>query len=495
MKKGKLFHYRTSGLLALCMVAGTIFSGVSAEAKEGDIVLKMNGTAVPLIQPPIKIKDDFFIPLRGVFESLRNGKVEWNEATQTATAHLKDSSVDIHVSVTIGSRQAMINNKQVELEQPVFLQNGVTMVPAQVLNKKLGNRIEWDEKSSTLYMIRNGLGSRLVDRSVAGKVTMQTMPESMVSKDGTVQEAAVAADRYLRDVHFNGTALIARKGEVLLERGYGEEQIGSVNSPRTKFRLMSVTKAFTAAAILQLEEKGLLNTDDTIAKYIQGVPNGERITLHHLLSHTSGLPREYPRVRNASMEQTIEAIRQSEPVSEPGIKHSYSNAGYVLLAAVIENVSGIPYGEYIKSQLFLPLGMKDSDQSRSDESGEYRAVGYWRDGAILKREPYHVSQSGAGDLVSTVRDLYTWDRALYTNQVLQQSSIQKMFTPNVHEYGYGWYTKEPNVVYHTGSGSGFSTMIYRKVDEELVIILLSNVSETDVKTMTKKLLTLLPKSW
>ena len=498
------YRQRIACMLALFLSVAAAAPGREVWAEAEAVRLKMNGTAIKLEHSPFKDGEHLFIPLRGVFESLKGTKVGWDEATRSATAEMKDKSVAIRIQVTIGSREAEINGNKVELEQPVRLVDGATMVPVRKLNEAIGNRVEWEEETQTIHLIRNGLGRRITNPeagaqtegggavSVDGKAGSK--PGTAVGSEGVVTAAAEAADRYLQEAGFNGTALVARKGELLLERGYGQERPGKSNGPDTRFRLMSLTKGMTATAILRLEEQGLLNTSDSIQTYVPGLPQGDKITIRHLLSHTSGLPREYPRTSDATLEQTLDAIRKSEPLFEPGEKFSYSNAGYVVLAAVIEKVTGKSYGDYVRSTLFAPLGMERSGQSSPAYDAEHLAAGYWLDGGKLKPETYHVSQPGAGDLYSTVRDLYVWDRALYTERLLKPESVGRLFAPNLGGYGYGWYVKEPQTAYHTGSGSGFSTMFYRKLDEELVVILLSNVTEADVKGMTQKILTLLPQS-
>ncbi|GAA3408005.1 serine hydrolase domain-containing protein [Paenibacillus hodogayensis] len=288
------------------------------------------------------------------------------------------------------------------------------------------------------------------------------------------------ADLYLEKNSFNGAVLVARKGEVLFSKGYGKATESAANTPDTVFRIMSLSKAFTAAAILQLQEKNLLQVTDTLDKYVPDFKNGSTITIHHLLSHSSGIPREFPRMLNVPIKETIDAIKSRDLEFAPGTKYSYSNSGYIILAYIIATVSGQSYKQYMEDHIFGPLNMTKSGESIvPEDKKEPMSTGYVKNGNAVTPAPYFVTQSGGGSLYSTVGDLLLWDRALYGETVLKQSSITKLFAPNLDNYGYGWSyrPKKGNVVVHNGSGSGYSTFIYRKLDSQDLVVVLSNVSD------------------
>lgn len=304
------------------------------------------------------------------------------------------------------------------------------------------------------------------------------------------------AGAYLEAAHFQGTALLAKDGKVLLAKGYGlaNREHGVPNKPETKFRLGSITKQFTAAAILQLQEKGKLSVHDKIAKYVPDTPPAwSAITIHHLLTHTSGIPNytdpaEYERRMRERPGTPLAFVRRFRELPldfQPGHKFSYSNSGYFLLGVIIEQVSGQTYEDYLRRNIFEPLEMRDTGYDHPETILPNRAAGYTAEPNPRNADFLDMGQPyAAGSLYSTVLDLYKWDRALYTTKVLTKPSIDAAFTPNPHEwgpgirYGYGWGITGiggTKAVGHGGGINGFSTVIWRDIDRDAVVILLSNV--------------------
>jgi CubicO group peptidase (beta-lactamase class C family) len=315
-----------------------------------------------------------------------------------------------------------------------------------------------------LPILNNELATHM--KTVAGKSKDLASRETITNSDSTSNVATPweqEADRFLRQNTFNGTVLIAREGEILFCQGYGKANASKACSPETVYRIASISKQFTAAAILQLEERGLLHVNDTIDKYIPDFKNGERITIHHLLSHTSGIPREFPRIPNATLAETIDQISSYNLDFEPGTEASYSNSGYIMLAYLIQTVSMESYSEYMSNHILKPLNMTSTGEylHSDDRVAENLATGYTNGKEGLVEAPFQVTQSGCGSLYSTVCDLLLWDRALYSERILKKSSIEKMYKPNLGSYGYGWrtYPRRPSVVEHGGGGSGISTFI------------------------------------
>ncbi len=309
---------------------------------------------------------------------------------------------------------------------------------------------------------------------------------------------------YLETGYFMGTVLVACAGEVLLSQGYGMANLehSVPNIPQTKFRLGSITKQFTATAILQLQEQGLLNVHDSISTYLPDYPNGNKITIHHLLNHTGGIPSytsfpdfiENKRIKK-SLDELIAWFSHRPLEFTPGDRFEYSNSGYVVLTKIIETTSGKSYADYLQHHLFEPVGMTDSGYDLHEQVLSDRASGY-----IYSGEEYQNAEfidmslpSGAGALYSTVEDLYKWDSALYTNAVLSESSKKLMFAPTVlvdpptdtadpptqtTHYGYGWLLDthyERDRLFHGGGIDGFTTSISRYLDEQITIIVLSNI--------------------
>jgi CubicO group peptidase (beta-lactamase class C family) len=290
----------------------------------------------------------------------------------------------------------------------------------------------------------------------------------------------------------SGSILIARDGKIELAKGYGpaNREHGVPCTADTVYRLASVTKTFTAMAIMILQERELLSVEDTLDRYIPDYPQGDRITLHHLLTHTSGvinysaLPDHY---RVWTMPHTIEEVIarfKNEPLRfEPGAKFEYSNSGYVLLTYVIEKVSGESYESFMKEAIFEPLGMQHTGMDSHTKIIPNRATGHYNFGDGIVQAPYlnAAYTSGAGGLYSTVGDLFKWDRALYTDRLVSEHTLKKMFTPRLQNYGYGWFIREEfgrRLIEHRGGINGFLTMIQRFVDDDVLVVTLFNYVST-----------------
>ncbi len=235
-----------------------------------------------------------------------------------------------------------------------------------------------------------------------------------LSSQPAAEEIAAKADAYFQLQNklnrFSGAVLIALKGKPVLSKGYGlaNYELQVPITVRTKFRLGSLTKAFTAAAVLQLEEKGLLQLEDPLSRFFPDYPSAEKIKIHHLLTHTSGIPsftslKEYSRFKlNATTPlKTIEFFKPQPLSFEPGTNFAYSNSGYILLTAIIEKVSGRSYADYLRENIFLPLNLLDTTYDDPNLIIRHRALGYsQRDGEIINA-PYidMTVPAGAGGLL------------------------------------------------------------------------------------------------
>ncbi|MCL6455148.1 MAG: beta-lactamase family protein [Alicyclobacillus sp.] len=290
---------------------------------------------------------------------------------------------------------------------------------------------------------------------------------------------------------FSGAVLVASGGEIVLRGGYGmaNYELDVPNTPETVFRIGSVTKQFTALAVLQLQERGLLQVSDPLATYLPDFPNAERITLHHLLSHTAGVWNytETPAFlqmcrRHYTVDELIDTFRDAPLDFEPGEKFSYSNSGYVLLGKVIEVASGQTYEDYLEEHVLGPLGLQRTGMDHGETLVKGRAAGYQRreDGTLENAAYIDMScPYAAGALCSTVDDLYTWDQALYAGKLLSAASFDQMFQPYSEDgYGYGWRIWSHNgrrLISHSGGVNGFASMILRFVDDRATVIVLSNI--------------------
>ena len=265
------------------------------------------------------------------------------------------------------------------------------------------------------------------------------------------QDFAAKADRlvatYVEQNKFSGSVLVARDGKPIFRKSYGfaDREWDIPNTPGTKFRLGSITKQFTATCIMQLVEAGKINVDDPISKYYADSPAAwSKVTIHHLLTHTSGMPSytELPGFfqKQAMSDRTPEEIiklTQDQPLQfEPGSKFRYDNTGYIILGYVIEKVSGEKYADYLQKHIFDPLGMHDTGYDMAKDIIPHRASGYlYADGKWIN-SPYLAMSLpyAAGSLYSTVDDLLIWDQALYANKPVSAASLLRR---NLLIYGLG----------------------------------------------------------
>ena len=248
---------------------------------------------------------------------------------------------------------------------------------------------------------------------------------------------------------FNGAVLVGYQGEVLFSgaSGYANKERDVLNTTKSKFRLASVTKPITAVAILQLQEKGKLKVTDPISKHLKWAPaQWKKITIHHLLTHTSGIPTyadspTYNRARHIDPDELVEQVVMYPLEFEPGTKFNYSDSNYFLLGILILTKAVKVYKTYLKENIFDPVGMKDTGVDENLQTLPNRAMGYARDceGALTDAAYTLVSNEYAtGDLYSTVEDLFLLDRALSNGKLLSSKSMQAILKPNQDKYAYGW---------------------------------------------------------
>ena len=311
---------------------------------------------------------------------------------------------------------------------------------------------------------------------------------------------------YVKKGEFSGAVLVARDGKPLLSKGYGlaNRELDVPNTPLTKFRLGSITKQFTAMAILQLEEKGKLAVTDPVCKYIPDCPLAwQKITIHHLLTHTSGIPNftsfpDYLRTMATASptNKTVDRFRGKPLEFEPGEKFRYSNSGYVLLGLILEKVAVESYGSFLRKNIFGPLGMRDSGYDNAAEIIPHRASGYSRQAERFRNSmPIDMSiPHAAGSLYSTVEDMLVWDRALYTEKLVSKKSIEKMFAPFHGDYAYAWFVRKefnhPSQA-HGGGINGFSTYYARYPEDRVCVVVLANQETSAATKIARELARLL----
>jgi CubicO group peptidase (beta-lactamase class C family) len=304
-------------------------------------------------------------------------------------------------------------------------------------------------------------------------------------------------DPYVKSNNFAGSIYVAKSGKVLYEKSFGKATIewNIPNTNDTKYHLASVSKPFTSTSILLLEQQGKLKVTDPVSKYLPDFIEGNKITIHHLLSHTSGVVNinDFPEydawsVSSMPLDSIVKKFQKKPLLFEPGTKYSYSNSNYNVLAYIIEKVSGKKYGEFLKENIFDVLKMNNTRHHDNPSTIISNiATGYSPEGRIdFKRAPYldWTIKTGNGSLYSTVEDLAKFDRVLFTDELLNKVEREKMFTPNLSEVGYGWYLKSHlnrKRTYITGRSPGFSTYFGRYPAEEVCIIVLSNLYISSTK--------------
>ena len=324
--------------------------------------------------------------------------------------------------------------------------------------------------------------------SFAQNTGFRATPKTVKNVEGYLEK--------LEKIGYSGSALIAFNGKPVISRGFGYSDIERKlkNSPKTVFDIGSITKQFTAAAILKLEMQGKLSTDDKITRYFQNVPPDKSdITIHQLLRHSAGLRGgiggDYEKITEAEFVEKV----LSSPLRFPvGTQFSYSNIGYSLLALIVEKVSGQSYERHLYENLWKPAGMETTGYTRPNFDKNLIAVGYRKDerwGKPTEKEwekdaPYwHLK--GNGGILSTTEDLLKWDRALLADKILSKEAKGKYYYPVLRKdetgrshYAYGWDVtktdRNTTRIWHNGSNSVFYADFYRFIDEGVTIILMTN---------------------
>lgn len=310
---------------------------------------------------------------------------------------------------------------------------------------------------------------------------------------------------------FSGSVLLARGDTVLLSKGYGQadEENNIPNTSQTRFRIGSNTKQFTAMAILLLQERGKLHIQDSVCRYVPDCPpDWHPITIHNLLTHTSGIPDyinspDFPPLIGtpATPEQLVARFKNQPLLFPPGDHWQYSNSGYTLLGYIIERVSGESYAQFLQDNIFGPLHLDNTGYDSNNPQPPEHANGY----LSAHNKPVYLDMSefyAAGALYSTVEDLYRWDQALLSDQLVSQQTMDAMFTPYIPcpsggcalssdiGYGYGWFiANESNhrLIYHWGHIDGFFTSNGFYPQDRVIVVVLSNLETTDVFGTSDKL--------
>jgi CubicO group peptidase (beta-lactamase class C family) len=305
---------------------------------------------------------------------------------------------------------------------------------------------------------------------------------------------------------FNGTVLVANDGEIIYKNAFGYANFEKMETLKlnSAFCIGSISKQFTGMAVMILKERDELNYEDKLSLYFPEFPGyADEITIRHLLNHTSGIPNWMNfgvfRARpgdfkdDITNEDVFEFLVQLDSLDfAPGEKYAYSNSGYLLLAMIVEKVSGEPFYKFMEQNIFNPLDMKNTlvwNETKPEIPD--KTIGYSQFG---EKDDYNILTSGAGSIYSTIKDLYKWDQGFYTEKLVSRETLKEAFTPGLlnngapsrtlgdstWDYGFGWLLRKnesENIVWHDGGFNGFHAIFYRELNSRNLIIFLVNKGE------------------
>lgn len=341
--------------------------------------------------------------------------------------------------------------------------------------------------------------------------TYVKIPGLELTPNATQQQQISAVNDYLEELkerkQFNGAILIAKNGEPLLMKGYGIADVKTKEPlhPESSFRLASVSKQFTATGILLLAERDSLQLDDLVSNHLDGFKY-EGVTIRHLLNQTSGVPDSYMGIAEKykyevgevlTIAKVVELVNKYGPKAErkPGEEFAYSNTNYVLLAGIIEQVSGESFEAFMQKNLFDPLQMTNSrvwnllsaDTTFNNKTNSFNALS-----GIRLRPTYLDGIAGDGGIFASVEDFLIWDQFWYGNELISDSLRMAAMTPptlesgNKTDYAFGWI-KQGDIVWHNGSWLGARTFIGRNTTNQTCLVLLDNGANLSFNDILKEL--------
>lgn len=383
------------------------------------------------------------------------------------------------------------------------------LVPDQVLSSMLARAVFRGDHASLKRLLGYGVSPETdtalgikpiqIAKIHGDKLMTKTLLEAGAEDLAPPADPSVVTKAVFSDAAFDQLpglcVLVARDGKVVFQGALGlaDVESGRQLDADSKFRIGSITKQFTAAAILKLVEQGNISVNDKLSKYLPDFPRGDEVTIHQLLTHTSGIPsytddpKFFETVTKPISEETlIASFAGKEFTFEPGASFRYSNSGYFLLGNIVRKVSGKPLGDYLRDTFFDPLGMNDTGMHRVGIELDNEAIGYSVQGPKVERAlDWAMSRAGgAGALYSTVGDLMKWNEAIFSGKVLKEETLRKAFTAVEAsgagmKYGYGWVIGQQrglSMISHAGGLNGFQSNLVRFPDQKVTIIALHNAS-------------------
>lgn len=315
--------------------------------------------------------------------------------------------------------------------------------------------------------------------------------------------------KYVPGILPGTVVFVSNNEEIIYDKGYGMADIEN-NIPvttDTAFMIASVTKQFTDMAIMILKERGYLEYDETIEKYFPDFPSYiNKITVRHLMTHTSGIPDYFTDefIKKAieidgemTQKDVLEEIKGFTKLEfEPGTGFAYSNSGYVMLGHIIEVVSGLTFAQFLSENIFRPLNMDRTIVGTSDKHIEGAAFGYMRNkNSTYEKTPYNRTIVGwaDGNIITVAKDLFKWHKALYTEKLVKKETLEESFRPYILKggtstnYGFGWFNNNRRGVkeiWHSGGTIGFTSRFSRFIDENIAIVMLTNLDPQNAKQVT-----------
>ena len=341
-------------------------------------------------------------------------------------------------------------------------------------------------------------------RSTLGAVCVTLLASATTA---VAQSESDEISRLMDAADISGSVIVTRTGETVFSASYGmaNVELGVPNTADTKFQIGSVTKQFTSMGILILQDRGSLDVDEAVGHYLSGLPQSWRtLTIHQLLTHTSGIMHSWAlpgfsetMAVPTTLDATLERFFDQPLLFEPGSDFTYSGVGYLLLAKVIEELSGMEYASFLAQEVFEPLGMENTGADHPHHLVQGRASGYLRstDGIVTNAPDIFLPiVTGGGNLYSTVHDLARWDRALREHLLISDEGYDALYRVERQNYAYGWQVGELNgvrVLRHYGGVPGFAALNLRVPSLELDIVILTNRTPVALVPLSSNLLDLL----
>lgn len=467
----------------------------SVKTQTNPIIVNVNGKVVSLneAKPYTDSSLKIMLPLISIVKEF-----DPNASIDIKNGYVILKSNKNNIQFNNGNEEINVNGKYIKLSVKNVVNEGQVFVPLQFFSEALDKIVDVNNDTNAV---------KILDKD---KNTEKCFNDSLFyTKDKII---ATKLDNYLtaaeKSDNFSGSVLVAKEGTILLDKGYNMSNFGQdvKNTPQTTFPIGSMTKQFTATAIMQLVEKGMINEQDKVSKYIPGFPNGDKITIDNLLTHTSGLAElsvpeflSIPLDDSKKVENVINLFKDRALYFQPGTKFQYSNSGYMLLGYIVEKVSGMGYADYLQNNIFKPLNMNHTDMGYNGTEKKYNSNGYsgYLDVLPISDEIFLNAIYGAGALYSTTEDLYKWDRSLKEHKLVTEKTLDKMFSKHVPMsedktvyYGYGWMvcnTPAGPDIFHGGNVLGFTSNIERFPDKDLTIIILSNIGYYNINELNNSL--------